>query len=159
LWIYWTHDWYWGEKLPRRWAQAWSDGGGRAEFHQLGPWNAGDVDGHTGVGSNMDRWVPLVEAYLARAGFTVSGEIARPPASGFARVDEVHRVPLAPERRDGLYMRFLEARPPRAFAIGSAGAAGWASGDWALGRALGFCQAEGQSCRLYAVDDEVVWVP
>jgi hypothetical protein len=30
----------------------------------------------------MDHWVPLVEAYLARAGFGQSGLIARPPASG-----------------------------------------------------------------------------
>jgi len=159
LWIYWTHDWYWGEKLPRRWAQAWNEGGGRAEFHQLDPWSTDEVDGHTGVGNDMDRWVPLVEAFLARAGFTQSGVITRPPASGFARVDEVERVPVPAERRERLYPRFLEARPPRAFAVGTGGAAGWASGDWALGRALGACQASGQACRLYAVDDEVVWTP
>ena len=49
--------------------------------------------------------------------------------------------------------------PPLAFAVGASGAAGWASGDWAMGRALGYCQRRGERCKLYAVDDDVVWVP
>ena len=45
---------------------------------------------------------------------------------------------------------------------GIAGAAWYAlmlsSGDWAMGRALGFCQRRsGDRCKLYAVDDDVVW--
>jgi dienelactone hydrolase len=158
LWIYWTHDRFWGEEIPRRWAEAWREGGGRVAFHQLSPWASEPVDGHLGVGLDLDRWVPLVEAFLAEVGFTRPGLIPRPPPSGFARVDEVDQVPLSAERREQLYRRFLVSKPPRAFAIGPDGDAGWASGDWALGRALGNCQwRSGQQCRLYAIDGEVVW--
>ena len=108
----------------------------------------------------MDRWVPLVEAFLAEAGFAASGLVPRPPATRFAHIDEIDQVPVSAERRERLYRPFLASPPPRAFAIGPTGIAAWASGDWALGRALGNCQwRNGQTCRLYAVDDDVVWTP
>ena len=160
LWVYWTHDRYWGERHPQRWADAWREGGGQVQLHQLSPWNDEPVDGHLGLARDMDRWVPLVEDFLASAGFRASGVVARPPASRFARVEEIDKVPVSADRRELLYRHFLESRPPRAFAIGPSGIAAWASGDWALGRALGNCQwRTGQPCRLYAVDDEVVWTP
>lgn len=158
LWIYWTHDRYWGEQHPRRWAAAWREGGGQVQFHQLSPWSREAVDGHFGIGRDMDRWVPLVEAFLEGAGFTTSGLVPRPPATDFARVDESDKVPVSARRREVLYRDFLAAPRPRAFAIGPTGIAAWASGDWALGRALGNCQwLRGLPCRLYAVDDDVVW--
>jgi dienelactone hydrolase len=157
LWLYWENDRYWGAENPRRWAKAWEQGGGTLQFHQLPP--AG-TDGHSGMGIDMDSWVPLVEAYLAQAGFTRAGLVARPPPSGFAAVADADQVPTTRANRDTLYKRFLAAKPPRAFALGPNGAAGYASGDWALGRALGFCQARrGAPCKFYAVDDDVVWTP
>lgn len=161
LWIYWSHDRYWGEKLPRDWAQAWRDGGGRVEFHQLPPWGTEPVDGHAGLYRDMDRWVPLVDAHLARAGFTQPGPQTRPPPSGHARLDEADKLPLkTAAARSQALARFTASRKPRALAIGPGGHYGWASGDWAGGRALGYCAAaSGVACRLYAVDDDVVWVP
>ncbi len=157
LWLYWQNDRYWGPDWPGRWAEAWREGGGQLEFHHLPPSGS---DGHGGINTDMDHWVPLVEAHLAKAGFTKSGLVPRPPASGFARLDEADKLPTTAAVRENLYRRFLAATPPRAFALGANGAAGFASGDWASGRALGFCQARrGAPCRLYAVDDEVVWVP
>jgi hypothetical protein len=86
--------------------------------------------------------------------------IVRPPPSGHARIDDLSGPPTSQPNREGAYRRFLDAKLPRAFAIGPNGAAGWASGDWALGRALGSCQRRGgERCRLYAVDDDVVWDP
>ncbi len=158
LWIYWAHDRYWGEQHPRHWAAAWREGGGQVQFHQLPPWNSEPVDGHFGIARDMDRWVPLVELFLADAGFPASGLVPRPPATDFASVDEADKVPVSATRREVLYRAFLAAPRPRAFAIGPSGIAAWASGDWALGRALGNCQwLRGLACRLYAVDDEVVW--
>ena len=157
LWLYWQNDRFWGPDLPVQWAQAWRDGGGELEFHQL---PAAGTDGHAGSSIDMDHWVPLVEAYLAKAGFSRSGLVPRPPATAFAAVAEADKLPASQAVRDGLYQRFLAAKPPRAFALGPGGAAGFSSGDWAMGRALGFCQARrGQPCKLYAVDDDVVWVP
>ena len=157
LWIYWHNDKYWGAEWPQRWAKAWADGGGQVDFQQL---PAVGSDGHRGVDIDMDHWVPLVEAYLAKAGFTKPGLVPRPPASDFAKIDDVDKVPVSPAARESFYKRFLATTGARAFAIGPGGAVGFASGDWALGKALGYCQARrGQPCKLYAVDDDVVWVP
>ena len=155
LWLYWDNDKYWGADVPKRWHQAFTEGGGKAELHTL---PAAGNDGHNGVNIDMNHWVPLVETYLARIGFTQSGAIARPPATHHARLDDVAKVPTSQNNRDGAYRRFLDAKLPRAFAIGPKGAAAWATGDWAMGRALGFCQRRsGERCKLYAVDDDVVW--
>lgn len=77
LWIYWSHDRYWGDRLPLRWAQAWAESGGRVEWHQLGPWSDEEADGHTGITRDIRRWAPLVEAFLARAGFARDGGATR----------------------------------------------------------------------------------
>ncbi len=161
LWIYWTHDLYWGERLPRDWAQAWRNGGGRIDFHALPPWRAEPVDGHGGLLRDMDHWVPLVEAHLAQAGFTRPGQVQRPPPSAHARLDEPDKLPLkTAQAREQALARFIAARKPRALAVGPGGHYGWATGDWAAGRALGHCGASGGvPCKLYAVDDDVVWVP
>lgn len=156
LWLYWENDLYWGAEVPRQWHRAWLAGGGQAEMHTL---PAAGQNGHGAMAFDMDHWVPYAEAYLAARGFDKPGVIARPPASGFARLDEVDKVPVNAKTRESHYRRFLESKLPRAYAVGPKGSAGFASGDWAMGRALGFCQRKGETCRLYAVDDDVVWVP
>ena len=110
---------------------------------------------------DMDHWVPLVEAHLAQAGFTRPGLVERPPPSGHARLDEPDKLPLkTAQAREQALARFIAARKPRALAVGPGGHYGWATGDWAAGRALGHCGASGGvPCKLYAVDDDVVWVP
>lgn len=159
LWLYWENDRYWGPDYPKKWHQAWVRGGAKAELHTLAAAGKEGQDGHGAMGFDMDHWVPLAEVFLARLGFDKPGLIARPAATSFAKVDEADKVPVSAAVRDASYAKFLEARRPRAYAIGPKGAAGWASGDWAMGRALGFCQRRGAVCKLYAVDDDVVWLP
>ena len=154
LWLYWQNDLYWGANTPRRWHEAWAHGGGLAEFQSLPPVGQ---DGHSGVSADMDHWVPLVDDYLARLGFGKPGSMARPPPTHFAKVDEVDKLPANQATKDGAYRKFMESKAPRAFALGPNNASGWASGDWAMGRALGFCARRGEQCKLYAVDDDVVW--
>ena len=156
LWLYWQNDLYWGASTPRRWHEAWVGGGGLAEFQSLAPLGQ---DGHSGLNADMDHWVPLVDDYLARLGFGKPGSIARPAPSGFAKVDEADKLPANQATKDGGYRKFMESKTPRAFALGPKNASGWATGDWALGRALGVCARRGEPCKLYAVDDDVVWVP
>ena len=157
LWLYWQNDAYWGADVPKRWHEAWVGGGGKAEFHQL---EAVGKDGHGAMNVDMDHWVPYAEAFLAQLGFTKPGLIAAPAATAFAKLDELEKVPISAAQRAESYPRFLESKKPRAYAIGANGAAGWASGDWAMGRALGNCQRRrGEPCKLYAVDDDVVWAP
>jgi dienelactone hydrolase len=155
LWLYWANDQYWGESNPNRWQQAWTSGGGQVEFHSLA---ASGKDGHNGLNADMDHWVPLVEAFFSRLGFTRSGVPVVPPVNPSVRIEAADAVPISEAARESFYRKFLDSRPPRAFAIGPAGNVGWATGDWAVGRALGYCQArKGLPCKLYAVDDQVVW--
>lgn len=157
LWVYWENDQYWGAEVPHMWHQAYTRGGAQAEWHQLIPISG---DGHHGFTRDMDHWTDVVDRFLAQNGVT---QPALPPvaaASGFAALDDVERVPVSAAQRRDLYGRFLASVLPRAFAIGPSGQAGYAYGDWAIGRALGFCQARsGVTCRLYAVDNQVVWTP
>jgi hypothetical protein len=87
--------------------------------------------------------------------------LSRPPQSGFAAIDDDTKVPLSP---NGIaeYRRFLATWPPRAFAIAPDKRTwGWVAGPVdAMRRALERCAMRaGHDCRLYAVDDEVVWTP
>jgi dienelactone hydrolase len=157
LWLYWENDLYWGPEVPKRWSQAWAKGGGTVQFHLF---SAVGTDGHAGLGLDMNTWVPLVETYLATAGFNRPGLMQRPAATAYAALGELDKLPATTTNRETLYKRFLAAKLPRAFALGPDGAVGFASGDWALGKALGFCQSRrGKPCKLYAVDDDVVWTP
>jgi hypothetical protein len=72
-------------------------------------------------------------------------------------VNDVNKVPLSAKSRTAGYEKFLAAEGPKAFAIGTQGGWGYATGDYVTGRAIGFCQRSGQTCKLYAIDNEVVW--
>ena len=154
LWLYWQNDLYWGEDVPKQWHQAWVGAGGKADFKSMAPIAA---DGHLGLDRDMDHWLPLVDAFLNGLGFTEAAIVPRPAATNWAEVTDVNKVPISAKSRIAGYEKFLAANPPRAFAIGSQGAWGYATGDYVTGRALGFCQRSGQTCKLYAVDNDVVW--
>jgi hypothetical protein len=57
------------------------------------------------------------------------------------------------------YRAFLQRQMPRAFAVSPTGAWGWAEeGEDPGASALAACQSRSsQACRLYSVDDYVVW--
>lgn len=153
LWLYWQNDLFNGAEWPPRWHEAWVRGGGLAEFHTL---PAVGRDGHGGVFIDMNRWVPLMESFLARLGLGSAYAPAhyRPvPATDASKPD---LLPANEALRQAYSDRFLTAALPRAFAVGDQGAFGVFSGDWAEGRALGLCQRSGQTCRLYAVNHDVV---
>lgn len=154
LWLYWKNDKYWGEDYPKQWYQAWVAGGAQARFVAMA---SSGSDGHAGMRLDMDHWLPVVDAFLAQLGFDKPAIIAKPAATDYANIADAGKVPVSAQIRATGYAKFLESKPPRAFAIGDNGAWGYATGDYATGRALGYCQHSGQSCKLYAVDDKVVW--
>ncbi|WP_146185461.1 hypothetical protein [Acidovorax sp. HMWF029] len=83
------------------------------------------------------------------------------PASGYGDIDDVSKVPL--DLVDGLnnYKRFLESSFPRAFAV-SATRRHWAwnAGANDVSEALRRCaERAGEACKLYAVDETVVYRP
>lgn len=156
LWLYWKNDLYWGAEQQKQWHQVWIQSGGQAEFYSL---PAVGKDGDVGINIDMDHWVPIAERFLAQLGFNQSGIPARPHPTHFASIDQISQVPIWANAQERGYRKFLEAKTPRAFAIGSQGAWGWADGDWAIGRAIHNCQEYGYGCKLYAVDNDVVWAP
>ena len=85
--------------------------------------------------------------------------MAPPPRTDFAPADDVSRVPHVRDTGRAGYKVFLERSAPRAFALAPNGAWGWSDGgDDPLQRALANCNRNGKGeCRLYAVDDYVVW--
>jgi dienelactone hydrolase len=118
-------------------------------------------------------WQPEVSRFLERIGLPSQprAEFARygntrsitpvPPETTFAPLDDVTRLPFVRDTGREGYAKFLTQPLPRAFAIAPNGAWGWASGgEDPLKRALDNCNRRGQgNCRLYAVDNAVVWNP
>jgi dienelactone hydrolase len=154
LWLYWQNDKYWGEEIPKNWHKAWVDGGAQAVLTSLPP--SGD-DGHGGINTDMDHWLPVVDAFLGQLGFNKPAIVGKPLPSGFADIADASKVPISAKNQASAYAKYLDAKFPRAFAVGNKGGWGYATGDYVTGRALGFCQRSGQVCQLYAVDDQVVW--
>lgn len=153
LWIYWQNDRFWGPDIPLAWHKAWTEGGAPSEF--VGFAAVGD-DGHTGLNADMGHWLPVVDRFLNRLGFTQPAIVTRPPASSYATPSDVGEVP-GNEKTRSAYQKFLALPLPRAFAVGGVGGWGYATGDYAVGKALGNCQHYNARCKLYVVDDDVVW--
>lgn len=84
-------------------------------------------------------------------------------SSGFASIDDVSAIPYANDRiRDG-YRVWLTRATPRAFAVSGDGHFGSAWGNSKSSdpahRAIDSCQkVAAMTCKLYAVDDAVVWI-
>lgn len=163
LWMYGANDSYFGPQLVNRLFAAFNGNGGRVNLVAYGPFKH---DAHTMLGSRDGQpiWLPEVERFLQHIGmpteqvYAVAEPVAQ-PATNFAALDDVAAVPFLPERGRQQYRAFLSKQTPRAFAVSSSGAWGWAEeGESVNERAVAACQAASkQPCRLYTVDDYVVW--
>jgi dienelactone hydrolase len=82
------------------------------------------------------------------------------PATHFAAIDDVQAVPNLNEQGRAAYARFLAEAPPRSFVVSASGqSVATHGGADPTARALKICAEHGVTCRPYAVDNEVVWVP
>ncbi|MGN6649524.1 MAG: dienelactone hydrolase family protein [Trinickia sp.] len=164
LWIYGDNDSVWSHNLAQRMYAGYVEHGAPARMVDFGDYKN---DAHRLV---VDRdgvriWWPSVEAFLERIGMPtrVQYEVqdqAAPQPSGFAAIDAVKAVPYLDAAGRAAYRAFLNQYPTRAFAVSSSGAWSWAEGgDNPMSVALANCRKEnGNSpCRLYAVDNQVVW--
>lgn len=157
LWVYTENDQFFNPAHSKAWFEAWQGAGGKGEF-VLQP--AFGQDGHQLFARGADRWQAAIDTFLAGFGFATPGQVRRPVATGFAKLEDRPSISPPSTRLTEEYAKFLDAAKPRAWAASVAGQLGWATGDDALSRALAFCQRRtGQACKLYAVDDDVVWVP
>ena len=83
-----------------------------------------------------------------------------PRPSGFAPLGNVEAVPWVNAQGRSAYAHFLTVPLPRAFAVATGGQSVLTQGGYdPVSRALSLCQSHGLACRMYAVDNSVVWVP
>jgi dienelactone hydrolase len=163
LWFYGENDSHFAHPLANRLHQAYTANGGLAKLVAFGAFKR-DAHGLVGSRDGVSIWWPETEAFLRQLGMPTDVTVAlaepqRPARTDYAAIDNVDAVPFVRQNGRDAYRTFLTKSTPRAFAVGSNGAWSWAEeGDDPAMRALNACQRDsGQSCKLYAVDDYVVW--
>ena len=155
LWIYSENDKYFGSAYPKSWFAEFEKNGGIGEFKVLPAF--GD-NGHLLFSRGFSIWRPIVDEFLIRHGFVVPKSFGSPHASGFARLDQTEKLPFHGAIAREKYQRFLQLDIPRAYAIGPNGEFAYYSEPNAVLRALDECKKIAKAdCKLYAVDDAVVW--
>lgn len=163
LWFYGANDSYFDPALAATLLQAYVDAGGKARLVAFGTFKQ-DAHAMSGSRDGVSIWWPETERFLKQIGMPTDERISllpepRPPASRYAAIDNVDAIPFIRENGREQYRIFLGKPTPRAFAVSRSGGWSWAEdGDDPVGRVLATCQkASGQTCELYAIDDDVVW--
>jgi dienelactone hydrolase len=165
LWFYGENDSYFPPEVFRDLHEKYLGAGGKARLVAFGKFGR-DAHGMFSARNGLAIWVPEVENFLDSLGLPsrpviAVSDVPRPAKSGFAKLEDVAALPHVRESGRAGYAVFLAKGVPRAFAIGPTGAWGSANGgDDPAARALANCQKHSkQPCKLYAVDDDVVWQP
>lgn len=167
LWFYGDNDSYFPPFAWKGMHESYVAQGAKARLVAFGTFG-GDSHSMFGSPAGAPIWQPEVASFLREIGLPDQPQAAfaryaatvSPPASGFAPIDAVDRVPDQSAASLNGYRIFLTKALPRAFAVNAQG--GWGSawgGDDPLGRAVENCtkKATTGECQLYAVDDKVVW--
>jgi len=168
LWFYGDNDSYFSTYVFHQMHEKYVEAGGKASLIAFGTFGS---DAHSMFGSRNGEviWQPAVEKFMQEIGLPVAIKFPRyaqparmpaPPRSDFAELTEIFKVPYVSDKGREGFQTFLTKQQPRAFAISATGAWSWTEmGDDPLQRALDSCNKRSkQPCRLYAVDDQVVWV-
>lgn len=163
LWLYAANDSYFSPALAARMFGAYRAAGGEGQLYAYGRFKR---DGHAMLGSRdgVAVWLPETERFLRQIGMPSEpvlqlASAAEPARSGYAVLDNVEALPFLRDKGRQAYRVFLSLMTPRAFALSASGAWGWAEdGEEPDARALAACQSKStQPCRLYSVNDQVVW--
>jgi dienelactone hydrolase len=169
LWFYGDNDSYFPPRVWQDMHARYTAGGGKARLVAFGNFGA---DAHAMFGSRagLPVWVPEVDTFFRQLGLPfekkhnialIDHDAPLPASTGFAVVDDAAAVPhLKNDAARDAYRAFLAAPPPKAFALAPNGAWAWRSDGRAVMRAaVERCQthAKEATCKLYAVDETVVW--
>lgn len=157
LFHYAENDLFFSPKVSRGWFERFNANGANAEY-ALQP--AFGKDGHYLFGDTLGvrYWLPTVESFLGRHGVAFARldqtDPERQPLLAFDRVPNIKS-----DACKGLYRAFLESPGPRAYAVSDDGRCGFAGGlQDAKSVAMKQCgNVAKDGCKLYAVDDEVIW--
>jgi dienelactone hydrolase len=169
LWFYGDNDSYFAPRVWQDMHMRYTQAGGKARLVAFGSFGA-DAHALFGARAGLAVWLPEVDRFFRELGLPfdkkhaialAEHEAPPPPATRFAAVDDADKVPhLRNDAARAGYRAFLAAAPPKAFALAPNGAWAW-RGDRAdaMRAALERCQgnAKDHTCKLYAVDDTVVW--
>jgi dienelactone hydrolase len=169
LWFYGENDSFFDPDTVKPMLEQYATAGGNARMIAFGKFGS-DAHGMFGSRAGNAIWQPEVTRFLAAIGMpsevlaqhaALMGTMAAPPRTEFAELSDESRVPHVRDTGRAGYRTYLTKAHPRAFAVAPNGAWGWADGgDDPLRRALDNCNRSGQGgCRLYSVDDGVVWAP
>jgi dienelactone hydrolase len=164
IWFYGDNDSIFPPPLWHAMHQRYVEAGGKAQLVAYGPFG---TDSHNMLASSMalPLWVPQTDAFLARLGLPAANIHPEylppnaPPPSHYAAIDDVAAVPVVGVKAPGYYRQFLQLPLPRAIAIGPNSAGRSSGGFDPAASALQHCNQHGPGCRLYAVNNEVVWAP
>jgi dienelactone hydrolase len=167
IWFYGDNDSFFPRTVSNQMFEQYSKGNPNAQFVTFGDF---ENDSHVLFTRQTGRaiWEPHLEKFLqsidmpfqvVNAQYLSSPKMMSPPPSGFSEIRQVDQVPHINHSGKQAYNLFLEKPNPRAFAISLAGNFGWEYGtDDPLKGALSKCEKNAKSsCKLYAVDNQVVW--
>jgi len=167
LWFYGDNDSYFSPFTYKGMFEKYTAAGGQAELVSFGVFGS---DAHAMFGSRSGEliWQPKVQAFMDKLGlpakviypqFAATPLTPIPAATQFADIGDIAAVPFIGDRGREGYKTFLTKQYPRAFVISASGRWAWAEmGDDPLKWALDTCRKNtDKECRLYAVDDQVVW--
>ena len=153
LWVYAENDRLFGPERARRFHDAFTEGGGRAEFIKAPAYR---TDGHTLFSPRgIKLWTPYVDMFLKQHNLVLREELLslpKPPAL----------TPPKQLRENGRksFADYLISAPHKALAVSSNGSFGWESGKRtvaaAKARALDLCRKHAEDCRVVVVDDAPV---
>lgn len=165
LWMYGENDSLFGPDLVARMHDAFEQAGGRAKLVEYAPFKR-DSHGMLASRDGQKVWLDDTMKFLDSVGMPtrVLHKVPLPPLpqpTNFAGLDDVDAVPFLSENGRRAYREYLTKMTPRAFAVSPSGAWTWAEeGEDPEARALATCSAKSDKpCRLYSVDDHVVWNP
>jgi len=164
IWFYGENDNHFGPDLAARLHNAYVQAGGNARLVAYGAFKK-DAHGMSGSRDGVKIWWPETERFLKELGMPTETVLAlsnevKVPKTEYASIDNVDAIPYLRGNAREQYRVFLSKSAPRAFAVSPTGAWSWAEdGDDPVEQALQDCQKNStQPCRLYAVDNHVVWI-
>jgi dienelactone hydrolase len=173
LWFYGDNDSFWKkdtwQAMYSRYSEAIAPNGSYARMVAFGSFV---TDAHRMFGHPLGPtiWAPELLKFVTELGLPNAIEFAqfthpspqlRPPPSLYATLSQIEAVPFLKDTGRKAYERFISGELPRAFAISPSGAWGLSlENEDSNQRALSNCNksTSKQDCKLYAVDEDVVWI-
>ena len=162
IWIYGENDKIFSTSTWQSMYRQYTRNGARATLVDYGNF-MDDAHTMTANGAGLPLWVDKVDAFLRQLRLpatVVNTEFLpekAPAPTGYATIDDIAAVPFLSEAQRAEYRTFLATPLPRAFALGTTGAAIASGGFDPSAAAMATCWRKTKYCQLYAVDKTVVW--